>query len=131
MQTLRVLGVRTGVDSRLQGTDGQEPVHGPPQYDRYIKVCQDIYGLNVAVISTQPQIRQGVCGTTLIIGGASKRKMTHVLGDGMVAGFMSWNDIEGNNLNRQIYSLCQTTNHLIESGWSGCDDTEISGTFGR
>ena len=123
VQTLRVLGVRTGADSRLQGTDGQEPVPGPMQYGRYIKVCQGIYGVNAAVIPTQPQIRQGVCGTPLIVGGANKRKMTHVLGDGIVAGFMLWNDIEGRyNLDRQIYSFCQTTDPLIESGWSVCDE---------
>jgi hypothetical protein len=62
-------------------------------------------------------------GTPLIVGGKSKREMTRVLGDGMVAGFMLWNDIEGRyNLDRQIYSFCRTADPLIESGWSVCDE---------
>ena len=123
VQTLRVLGVRTGADRRVPVTDGQDPVPGPLKDYQYIKVEQGIYGVNSAIIPTDPRIREGVCGTPLIVGGKSKREMTRVLGDGMVAGFMLWNDIEGRyNLDRQIYSFCQTADPLIESGWSVCDE---------
>ena len=119
VQTLRVLGVRTGRDRLLPVTDGQDPVPGPLKDDHYIKVLQGIYGVNSAIIPKEPRIREGVCGTPLIVAGKKKREMARVLGDGMVPGFMLRNDIEGRyNLDRQIYSFCQTADCLIESGWS-------------
>lgn len=46
------------------------------------------------------------------------REVAQVLKDGMVAGFMLWNDIEPRyGADRQLYSFCQTTDPLIEAGW--------------
>ena len=40
------------------------------------------------------------------------------LGDGMVVGFMLWNDIVGMyNTDGQVYSFCQPVDPLIEDGW--------------
>jgi hypothetical protein len=95
--------VRTGADRLVPVTDGRDPVAGPLEDHQYIKVLQGIYGVNSAIIPKEPRIREGVCGTPLIVGGKNKREMTRVVGDGMVTGVMIWNDIEGRyNLDRQI-----------------------------
>jgi len=123
VQTLRVLGVRTGAGRRPPVTDAGDPVPGPLQDIQYIKVEQGIYGVNSTVIPRERRIREGVCCTPLIVGGTNKREMARILGDGMVAGFMLWNDIEGlYNIDRQIYSFCQTVDPLIELGWSVCNE---------
>jgi hypothetical protein len=118
VQTLRVLGVRTGVDRRETVTEGGAPVPGPSRDHRYIKIAQGIYGINSALIPREPQTRDGVCGTPLVVAGRLKGEMARVLNDGMVAGFMLWNDIEGRyNMDRQIYCFCQVTDPLIDAGW--------------
>jgi len=118
VQTLRVLGVRTGIDRRETVTEGGNPIPGPSQDHRYVKIAEGIYGINSAIIPREPQIRDGVCGTPLVVAGRNKREMARVLTDGMVAGFMLWNDIEGRyGLDRQIYCFCQVVDPLIDAGW--------------
>jgi hypothetical protein len=115
IQNLRVLGVRTGEYRRIPDTEDGTIPPGPSKDVRYIKIYQGIYGGNSAVIPKEPQIREGVCGTPLMVAGRNRREMAQVLKDGIVAGFMSWNDIDG--ADGQIYSFCQTADPLIEAGW--------------
>jgi len=119
IQTLKVLGVRTGADRRIPTGEGAGIAAGPLNDHHYIKIAQGIYGVNAAVIPREPQIREGMCGTPLIVAGKNKREMAEVIKDGKVAGFMLWNDIQGRyGLDRQIYSFCQPVDPLISEGWS-------------
>ena len=119
VQKLRALGVRTGADRRLPtAATGEQSTPGPLPDHFYIKIVQGIYGVKSAVIPREPAIREGVCGTPLILGGKNRREMATRLGDGMVAGFMLWNDIVGMyNTDGQVYSFCQPVDPLIEDGW--------------
>jgi hypothetical protein len=85
-------------------------------------VDQGIFGLKTGVISKEPRIREGVCGSPLILAGKNQREMQSFLADGMVAGFMLWSNIIGKyNTDGHIYSFCQPTDPLIEAGWAVLD----------
>ena len=119
VQKLRALGVRTGTDRRLPTTTMDEQSTPGPLPDHFnIKIMQGIYGVKSAVIPREPAIREGVCGTPLILGGKNRREMATRLGDSMVVGFMLWNDIVGMyNTDDRVYSFCQPVDPLIEDGW--------------
>ena len=96
VQKLRALGVRTGADRRLPTAtmDGQS-TPGPLPEHMYIKIVQGMYGVKSAVIPREAAIREGICGTPLILGGKNRREMATRLGAGIEVGFMLWNDIVG------------------------------------
>ena len=94
---MKALGIRTGRDSV---TETGEAATGPAQDRTYVKVSQGIYGVNALVIPRDLQIRDGLCGTPLIAGAKNLREMPRVIGEGMVAGFMLWNDIVGKHGDR-------------------------------
>jgi hypothetical protein len=64
----------------------------------------------------EPQVREGVCGTPILLAGKHKDDQS-LLRFGCVAGFMLWTDIAGYNVAGNVYSYCQTTDELIEDGW--------------
>jgi len=120
IQKMKVLGLRTERDSV---TETGEAATGPAEESSYVKVCQGIYGVNALDIPKDPQIRDGVSGTPLIAGAKNLREMTRVIGEGMVAGFMGWNDIAGKHgTDRQIYCFCEPADSLIQAGWSVCPE---------
>jgi hypothetical protein len=71
------------------------------------------------IINTEPQIREGVCGTPILLSGKHKGDQSF-LPQGHVAGFMLWNDIIGYDVAGKLYCYCQTTDELIEDGWEVC-----------
>ena len=117
---MKVLGLRTERDSV---TETGEAATGPAEESSYVKVCQGIYGVNALDIPKDPQIRDGVSGTPLIAGAKNLREMPRVLGEGMVVGFMGWNDVvEKHGTDRQIYCFCEPADSLIQAGWSVCPE---------
>ena len=119
VQKLRALGVRTGADRHLPtATLGEQSTPVPVPEHRYIKIEQGIYGVKSGVIPREPAVREWLCGTPLILGGKNRLQMTTRLGDGLIVGFMSWNDIAGMyNTDGQIFSFCQPVDPLIEDEW--------------
>jgi len=107
-QRMRFLGVRSGKKRTLPG------YVGPTSDHEYITIDQGIYSVRAAIINTEPQVREGVCGTPVLLAGKYKEDQS-LLRDGCVAGF--WTDIVGYDVAGRLYSYCQTTDELIEDGW--------------
>jgi hypothetical protein len=117
IQRLRVLGVRTRVDRRSSAMGTSQA--GPITHNHYIKIDQGIFGVKSSVIPTEPIVREGVCGTPLVIAGNSSREQSKSLSDGIVVGFMLCTDVQGlYNTDKHIYSFAQLADPLIEGGWT-------------
>ena len=109
-QCMRFLGVRSGKKRTPPG------YVGPCSDHDYIAIEQGIYSVRAAIINTESQVREGVCGTPVFLAGKHKEDQS-LLRDGCVAGFMIWKDIVGYDVAGRLYSYCQTTDELIEDGW--------------
>jgi hypothetical protein len=109
-QRMRILGVRSGKKRPPPGYVGPSSDHD------YVAIEQGIYSVRAAIINTEPQVREGVCGTPVFLAGKHKEDQS-LLRDGCVAGFMIWTDIVGYDVAGKLYSYCRTTDELIEEGW--------------
>jgi len=109
-QHMRLLGVRSGKKRTPPG------YVGPASDCDYVAIDQGIYSVRAPIINTEPQVREGVCGTPVLLAGKHKEDLS-ILKDGCVVGFMIWTDIVGYDTAGRLYSYCQTTDELIEEGW--------------
>ena len=109
-------GIRAGPKNPVIGPGVKQPYSGPSSSYRYLQIEQGIYAVRSEVINGEPKIREGVCGTPIVVQGKSKRDESF-LSQGLVCGFMLWNDVKGYANDGRLYSYCQTVDPLIDAGW--------------
>ena len=109
-------GIRAGPKHPVLPPDAKEPYYGPSLQYRYLQIEQGIYAVRSEVINGEPKIREGVCGTPVVLQGRSKRDESFLI-DGQVCGFMLWNDVKGYANDGRLYCYCQPVDPLIEEGW--------------
>jgi hypothetical protein len=127
-QQLRCLGVRfrtekTG-EKELKGDPKNFPTPG-----QYISFVQGIYATSAPVISTKPQIREGVCGSVLFriskAKSSSKKSPSieqdvEVMAEGGIGGFMHWSDLQSKSQEVNLLCYADAANELFEAGWEVC-----------
>jgi hypothetical protein len=109
-------GIRAGPKHPVMPSDATEPYYGPSPVYRYLQIEQGIYAVRSEVINGEPKIREGVCGTPIVLQGRSRRDESFLV-EGQVCGFMLWNDVKGYANDGRLFSYCQTVDPLIEEGW--------------
>jgi hypothetical protein len=109
-------GLRAGPKSPIMSPNAKQPYYDPPSNYRYLQIEQGIYALRPEVINGEPKIREGVCGTPILVQGKPKQDESF-FSDGLVCGFMLWNDVRGYANDGRLYSYCQTVDPLIDDGW--------------
>ena len=109
-QHMRLLGVRSGKKRTPPDYVGPASAHND------VSIDQGIYFVRAPIINTEPHVREGICGTPVLLAGKHKEDLS-ILKDGCVVGFMIRTDIVGYDTAGRLYSYCQTTDELIEEGW--------------
>jgi hypothetical protein len=109
-------GIRAGPKNPVMPLDTRQADYGPSPNYRYLQIEQGIYAVRSEVINGEPRIREGVCGTPIVVQGKSKQDESF-LPHGLICGFMLWNDVEGYVNEGRLYSYCQTVDALIDDGW--------------
>jgi hypothetical protein len=109
-------GIRAGPKNPVMPHDAKHPYYGPSPNYRHLQIEQGIYAVRSEVINGEPKIREGVCGTPIVVQGKSNWDES-LLSHGLVCGFMLWNDVRGYANDGRLYSYCQTTDPLIDEGW--------------
>lgn len=109
-------GIRAGPKKPVMPPNAKQPYHGPSPNYRYLQIERGIYAVRSEVINGEPKIREGVYCTPLVVQGKSKRDESF-LSQGLVCGFMLWNDVRGYANDGRHYSYCQTVDALIDDGW--------------
>jgi hypothetical protein len=113
-QRMFFAGIRAG--QKRPKTEPGSAYVGPSQNYRYLQLEQGIYAVRSDVINGEPKIREGTCGTPVVVQGKSKQDESS-LSNGLVCGFMLWNDVTGYSNDGRLYCYCQTVDPLIEDGW--------------
>jgi hypothetical protein len=109
-QKMRCLGIRTGKKRLKAGS-----IRLREDYS-YVNTDQGIFSVTPPVINSQPQIREGVCGTPLLVAGKFESDES-LLKEGLVVGFMLYTDVAGYDIAENLYTYAQTVDELIEDGW--------------
>lgn len=114
-QKMRCLGIRTGKKRQMANSIR------PREDYSYVTTDQGIFSVTAPVINSQLQIREGVCGTPLLVAGKFKSDES-LLKEGLVAGFMLYTDVAGFDVAGfdvagKLYTYAQTVDELIEEGW--------------
>jgi hypothetical protein len=86
-------GIRAGLKRPTIPSNTSELYYGPSPNYSYLQIEQGIYAVRSEVINGEPKIREGVCGTPIVLQGRSKRDESFLM-DGQVCGFMLWNDVK-------------------------------------
>ena len=109
-------GIRAGPKHPVSPPNAAEPYYGPSPRYRHLQIEQGIYAVRSEVINGEHKIREGVCGTPIVVQGRSRRDESY-LNNGQVCGFMLWNDVKGYANDGRLYCYCQIVDPLIDEGW--------------
>jgi hypothetical protein len=117
-QRLKMFGVRAGKKRAKVDGDGRKE-----DYD-YVMLEQGVYSVESPIMDQSPMIREGVCGTPIIHVGKKIQEEKDHLAEGVVGGFMCYSDtvIATSPKAQMLYCYCQTTDELLDAGWSICND---------
>jgi hypothetical protein len=113
-QRMFFAGIRAGPKRPKTGPGGTYV--GPSSNYRYLQLEQGIYAVRSHVINGDPKIREGTCGTPVVVQGKPEQDES-LLSSGLVCGFMSRNDVTGYSNDGRLFCYCQTVDPLIEEGW--------------
>jgi hypothetical protein len=114
-QRMRVFGLRVGKKRPPPGYDG------PSGEYEYVQVDQVIFSVRADVINREPKIRDGVCGTPILLQGRTLVDQSD-LHRGEVVGFMHYTNVVGCDNGSRLFSYCQPVDPLITDGWDICQD---------
>lgn len=106
-------GIRAGPNNLIMPSNAKQPSYGPSPNYRYLQIEQGIYAVRPGVINGEPMIREGVCGTPIVVQGQDGSFLSH----GLVCGFMLRNDVTRYANDGRLYSYCQPVDPLIDDGW--------------
>ena len=123
-QRLKCVGVRFPLERRENARNHPHLIdpesHLPPDKNIYIKLRQGIYATNEPKITTQPKVREGVCGAVLVRCRQRTnplRTLDSVLKDGEVAGFMHFADLRSKGDVSTLLCYADSFDELASEGW--------------